>query len=219
LISIRAAPARNAGSHPAANGSRGRFAKCTWVALGANTKHGLRLSIADKRRGVMKLLQDDEWRRMSDGEIAKHVGVSDRFVAKLRRELAVHTPNVRSMERKFIHPKTGALTTMRIGKIGRQKAQSKKLATEAPVDRGERAIVVPPAKHSASVRGSPAHETHLYEGLLDALKPIDEFCQANDAVVIARSVPLDQHEDIGKLSVAAAGWLRNFALSLKLVRP
>ena len=53
-------------------------------SAGANAEHGLRRSNEDKRRAVMTLLGDNEWREWSDREIARRCGVSDRFVNGLR---------------------------------------------------------------------------------------------------------------------------------------
>src|SRR5262245_29114813 len=39
-------------------------------AVGANAAHGLRRTNADKRRAVLTLLKDPEWRGWSDSEIA-----------------------------------------------------------------------------------------------------------------------------------------------------
>jgi transposase-like protein len=55
-------------------------------ACSANATNGLRRSNADKRRSVFLLLQDEWWQTWSDGEIARHCGVSQPFVSKLRRE-------------------------------------------------------------------------------------------------------------------------------------
>jgi ParB-like chromosome segregation protein Spo0J len=42
-------------------------------AVGANATHGLRRTNADKRRAVLTLLHDPEWRQWSDSEIAPSV--------------------------------------------------------------------------------------------------------------------------------------------------
>jgi hypothetical protein len=55
-------------------------------SLGANGKHGLRRSNADKRRAVMRMLDDQVWQRWSDGAIAEKCGVSQPFVSNLRKE-------------------------------------------------------------------------------------------------------------------------------------
>jgi phage N-6-adenine-methyltransferase len=57
-------------------------------ALGANARHGLRLTNADKRRIVGLVLDDVEWAaKLSDTEIAARCGVTQPFVSKLRGEL------------------------------------------------------------------------------------------------------------------------------------
>ena len=55
-------------------------------AVGANTTHGLRRTNADKRKAVLTLLADDEWRAWSDREIARHCSVDGKTVAKLRKD-------------------------------------------------------------------------------------------------------------------------------------
>lgn len=53
-------------------------------SVGVNAIHGLRRSIADKRKAVMTLLEDLEWQDWSDREIANCCRVSHPFVASLR---------------------------------------------------------------------------------------------------------------------------------------
>ncbi len=57
-----------------------------FFAASANTGHGMRRTNADKRRGVMVLLDDPEWSKMSNHLIAEHVGVSHMLVGNLRPE-------------------------------------------------------------------------------------------------------------------------------------
>jgi len=56
-------------------------------ACGANTDHGLRRTNSDKRRSVITMLHDDEWRQWSDREIARRCAVSNAFVGQVRAEL------------------------------------------------------------------------------------------------------------------------------------
>lgn len=58
-----------------------------WYACSANQGHGLRRSNADKRKAVLAALKHPKGAKMSDGQIAEHVGVSDRMVNKYRGEL------------------------------------------------------------------------------------------------------------------------------------
>ncbi|MBH8566692.1 ParB-like nuclease domain-containing protein [Nostoc sp. CENA67] len=57
-------------------------------SVGANSNHGLRRTNEDKRRAVMTLLQDDEWKQWSDREIARRTGVHHDTVGRLRAELS-----------------------------------------------------------------------------------------------------------------------------------
>jgi hypothetical protein len=53
-------------------------------AAGANDSHGLRRTQEDKRRAVLRLLEDPEWSRWSDREIGRHCKVDGKTVASLR---------------------------------------------------------------------------------------------------------------------------------------
>lgn len=83
-------------------------------SVGANESHGLRRTNEDKRRAVLTLLNDGEWVRWSDNEIARQCGVSQPFVSKLR---PVVTNNVIS-ERTFT-TKHGTVSTMMTAGIGK----------------------------------------------------------------------------------------------------
>lgn len=62
----------------------GTFTEAVLKAASVNTKHGMRRTNADKRKAVMTLLDDFEWKDWSNSEIARHCGVSPTFVANLR---------------------------------------------------------------------------------------------------------------------------------------
>ena len=57
-------------------------------AAGANAKHGLRRTHDDKRKSILALLHDPEWRQWSDRAIAKHTATDHKTVGKLRREIS-----------------------------------------------------------------------------------------------------------------------------------
>lgn len=82
-------------------------------AVGANASHGLRRSNEDKRRAVLRLLEDEEWGQWSDREIARRTHTSHTFVAGLRATL---TGNVAS-ERTYTtrHGTTAVMDTANIG--------------------------------------------------------------------------------------------------------
>jgi hypothetical protein len=82
-------------------------------SVGANETHGLRRTNEDKRRAVQTLLDDQEWSKWSDREIARQCQVSQPFVSKLRPI----TDNVGS-ERTYTtkHGTTATMDTSAIGK-------------------------------------------------------------------------------------------------------
>jgi hypothetical protein len=84
-------------------------------AVGANARHGLRRTNADKRRCVELLLRDREWREWSDVLVAQQCGVSDKTVAAVRGAL-VSTSEVPECPIR----KTADGRKMRTGRIGRQ---------------------------------------------------------------------------------------------------
>ncbi len=55
--------------------------------IGANARHGLRRSQADKRQAVEALLRDPEWCKWSDRRVAKVANVDHKTVGKIRREV------------------------------------------------------------------------------------------------------------------------------------
>lgn len=65
-------------------------------AVGTNDDHGLRRSIADKRKAVLILFNDIEWGEWSDREIAKQCHVSHTFVSKIRKEIGGQRDEVKS---------------------------------------------------------------------------------------------------------------------------
>lgn len=81
-------------------------------AVGANATHGLRRTNADKRKAVLLLLRDEEWRQWSDREIARRCYVDHKLVGKLRAEF---TGDIPSEERVYL-TKHGTKTTMKTAK-------------------------------------------------------------------------------------------------------
>lgn len=108
-------------------------------AAGANDKHGLRRTPADKRKAVRSLLLDEEWQTYSDREIAKLAMVSHTFVAEQRKQLPkLPTGNAASCEDGQVSRRKG-----KDGKKRRVKRKSRRERAEAlrvpPIDE-------PPAK-------------------------------------------------------------------------
>lgn len=88
-------------------------------SVGANETHGLRRTRDDKRRAVETLLNDAEWGKWTDREIARRCAVSPQTVANVRGDTV---QNGQSDERTFVHPKTGKPTTMKTAGINASRA-------------------------------------------------------------------------------------------------
>lgn len=63
--------------------------------IGANAKHGLRRTQADKRKAVTALLADEEWSKWSDRKIAAAAGCDHKTVGKIRRDITGDFPSER----------------------------------------------------------------------------------------------------------------------------
>lgn len=89
-------------------------------AAQANASHGLRRSADDKRRAVMCLLNDEEWGKWSDREIARRCHVSPTLVGKLRGEVVTVHVDSEPVERTYTtkHGNTATMQTANIGNGG-----------------------------------------------------------------------------------------------------
>jgi hypothetical protein len=87
-------------------------------SVGVNSAHGLRRTNEDKRRAVLRLLEDEEWGQWSDREIARRCNVGPPLVAELRPHLKDLTDSTtpRKVERNGT---TYTQDTSRIGKATR----------------------------------------------------------------------------------------------------
>ena len=75
-------------STPASSAEVGRQA--VFYATSCNL-HGAPLTNADKRKRVLTMLSDREWGQWSNNSLAKHCGVAQSFVSKIRHSLSLHS--------------------------------------------------------------------------------------------------------------------------------
>ena len=94
-------------------------------SLSANDSHGLRRTNADKRKSVMTLLEDDEWKQWSSSEIARACKVSHVFVIKLRKD-----------------DKPEVVKVTRNGKVSERKAEYEKPPEVTPQDERDDALQI-----------------------------------------------------------------------------
>ncbi len=84
-------------------------------AIGANATHGLRRTTADKRRAIEMLLEDPEWSKWSDSEIARRCVVDHKTVARIRGLLG----NSQVSAERTYTTKHGTVATMSTTNIGK----------------------------------------------------------------------------------------------------
>ena len=83
-------------------------------SAGVNYDHGLPRTNEDKRKIIMKFLDDFEWSEWSDSAIARQCNVSSMTVGRIRKSL-----NLEQDERKYIN-KNGKETTIKTESIGKR---------------------------------------------------------------------------------------------------
>lgn len=88
-------------------------------SVGCNADHGLRRTNEDKRRAVLRLLNDPEWVAWSDREIARACRVSGPLVATLRpAQVTANSCSEPPTERTYT-TRHGSVATMNTAAIGR----------------------------------------------------------------------------------------------------
>lgn len=97
---------------------QGSLRDAVLYSVGANADHkpALPRSREDKRRAIMTLLQDPEWGKWSDREIAQHCKVDHKTVGKIRGSLTGEFPSEKEHTYKTKH---GTVAKMNITNIGR----------------------------------------------------------------------------------------------------
>jgi hypothetical protein len=114
---------------------RGSLRDAILRAAGANARHGLRRTNADKRKAVEALLRDTEWSAWSDREIAARCSVSDRFVNKLRAELSANGSQMPATRKAIRGGREYTVNTAPIADAARGRA-----------DKGEQRVVREPVE-------------------------------------------------------------------------
>lgn len=138
---------------------QGTKEQCLVAALGANTRHGLRRTNADKRMCVEKALR--QWPNLSDRQIADAVHVGADLVATVRGVLVCRGHLIETPERTGGDGKTRTIATAKppaenLGKVKTMTAKKDPhgeiIHTEpVPVPKGLNATTVPRILHVAKV--------------------------------------------------------------------
>jgi uncharacterized ParB-like nuclease family protein len=85
-------------------------------SVGANADHGKRRTNADKRKAVQTLLDDPEWAKWSDREIAKACRVSHDTVATLRPKIVTGDSASEKAPVRVYTSKSGKVAEMKVAK-------------------------------------------------------------------------------------------------------
>ena len=131
----RVISARRAGlSEIEAEVTEGTYRDAVLLACAANAKHGLHRSAADKRRQVLTLLKDKEWRHWSNEQIAAQCQVGAALVKSVRDALTTPPPMLRRYRTA-----QGKVATKNIAPL-----------IEAARERADPTPVIPPTPHVVS---------------------------------------------------------------------
>lgn len=132
---------------------RGGFRVALQEALKANSSHGLRRTNEDKRHAVLMALEDAEWVKWSDRQIAELCGVHHQLVSRVRCELD------ESSSSNSENPSDSS--QKRIGKDGKERSMPKsKKPVEPCDDDSENDTPTPPFG-----KPRPAEEYEVPEGV------------------------------------------------------
>ncbi len=148
-------------------------------SVGANHGHGLQRTNADKRKAVMTLLSDDEWRQKSNPQIATICGVGDEMVRVMRASLP--EKGSEKHERTYT-TRHGTEATMKVAKIGRGKEATRKAAFEARQAAAAEGVSQAVSKRLPSKKDAEliARVMHAMEGIINTLEHIDVAALATD---------------------------------------
>jgi hypothetical protein len=80
-------------------------------AVSVNANHGLRRTLADRRKAISTMLRDPEWTKWSDREIGKRCAADGKTVAKLRADL---TADFRTDTERVYTTKHGTVAKMKV---------------------------------------------------------------------------------------------------------
>jgi hypothetical protein len=145
-----------------------------WLALSANQKHGLRRTQADKQVIIRKALLHPYGVKLSNREIARHCGVSDKTVGRIRREMET-TAEIPQLDKRVVQKADGTtyeIDTTNIGSSQPEYVPVWKLETavrywlESSVDEATAMQVLEAIKHKTA-----AGQEYLEELLTGNLLP------------------------------------------------
>lgn len=103
----------------------GTKVEAEWLALTANQKHGLRRTTADKQRIVRNALLHPYGMHLSNREIARHCGVSDKTVGRIRSEMET-TAEIPQLDQRVVKKTDGTTYKIDTSNIGGRSPHQEK---------------------------------------------------------------------------------------------
>jgi hypothetical protein len=103
-------------------------------SFGANGRRGLSMTTEDRRSIIKRMLSDPEWKQWTNGQIAKHIGVSSMTVGRVKAQLEEESKDPGTVK-KFID-RYGNESTIETKNIGKKPKKEKKAEPpkEEPVE-------------------------------------------------------------------------------------
>jgi len=165
-------------------------------SVGANGKHGMPPSNADKRQAVMTLLNDAEWSVWSDRDIAKQCHVSHRTVGAHRASLG-NLPSEESTHRTYT-TKHGTDATMNTS--GQKDAAAKKKAATKPAPDAE-----PAAEQIEEYKRVAAEAKAVMDEALADNNKMGELLEADDRTAALFEENKQLRAQVKQLRLSLAG--------------
>lgn len=188
--------------------SEGTLRDAILYSCSANAAHGWRRTNDDKRRAVLRLLNDPEWQRWSDREIARKCNVGADMVGRLRP-----APSVAERQIERTVQRGGTIYTQKTANIGARPAS--RPVDDAPV------FDATPTGQTWRDHASPKAQADI-----DAVNREDWATKVQDVVRIVQSLP-DAITAGGRFPAlllhsinpadleAAAKWLTAFSIEIR----
>lgn len=160
-------------------------------AVGANAKHGLKRTNADKRNAVFAILNDPEWVLWSDGKAAEKAGVSQNFVTEVREQL----------KSDLSSPAAKTKDQPRIGRDGRKRQPPKHRGPKENPAPAPATQAAPPPAGEGETPPAPAKPPTFAELVKSRNLEIDRFCQ-RILQAFKDSQPTDAWLDDSRIGIA-----------------
>lgn len=167
---------RNKAKNIAADVRQGTLRDAVLHSVSANAGHGLRRTQDDKRRAILTLLNDPEWRKWTDRSIATKCAVDHKTVASLRKGHLGNSPDGGKAEPRKTerNGKAHTVTTAPIAAANISRAANRTKPAGAP----EIVSPVERAEAMTELTGKPYYEGVKSPAFLDTLggtaKPFPE---------------------------------------------